>query len=477
MEILQNFIQQTYNDLSRLDKNILQLQKGANSYEVIHSMYRIVHIICGTAGLYGLRGIESISAPVEKILLQATESPTNNIEAIVTEYRNSMDVLLSSLLSTGDEDENTVKNFQTSIEAQDFNQKLSSPNSIETKPIFEKSDIKPTKSLSIEESFDSAAILAIEIAEKLSYYSKEGSSWNSFDSIDSLKQSSNSLLKVFSESKREINGFSIENSLILHSNPINVAISLNSVKIIYSFLDKADAKSKISGDYFTEKFPWAFLESILEVEITQNSHLFGIILENNRKKLGLLTSFFPDTEILPISKQKLASTSTVWFHYEASLSNGQTVYSIDIEKLVKKFGKTPIFVESENENLVVQGTDVLLFLTTFGLLVGIPLQEVKKIQPYSNQTEIENSGAIKIFTLDELQGSNKIPEDMDDYRCLITFKDEKNPIGVLAGKILGVNSESLQISEEPFLQVSIEELDVQGKAQTCFGLATILSKK
>jgi hypothetical protein len=473
MEILQSFIQQTYNDLTRLDKNILQLRKGSNPYEVTQSMYRIVHIICGTASLYGLRGIESISAPVEQILFKATKNPTSGIETILTEYRTGMDTLLSSLLSTGEEDDDAIQKFQTSLEAQDFNHKLSSSYLPENTPIFEKSDLKPSENHSLEESFDRIALLAVEMAENLNQYPEKESVLDAQAVIHSLQGCSSRILRAVYESEREVQGFSIEPCLVLLSNNQNFLIPLSSVRIIYSFTDKIDAESKIAGDYFSEKFPWAFLESILDLEIVNTNGLFGIVLENNKKKLGLLTSCLPDTDVLPIRKQN--SSNNFWLKGEALLSKGRTVHRIDIEQLVEKFGKTSIFVESENQNPVHNGMDVLLFFTVSGALVGVPLPDVEKIQPYPNPQETEFSCPIKIFTLDELQGSNTIPEDI--CRCIIVLKNKKDPIGVLAGKILGVNSDFLQISEEPFLPITVEELDIQGKAQTDFGLATILSKK
>ncbi|TGL59462.1 chemotaxis protein CheA [Leptospira sarikeiensis] len=75
-EIKEAFIQESLELLSGAELHLLQLEKGEFDEEAIHSMFRYVHTVKGTAGMFGYEAIEECSHELETLLDLARSGKT-----------------------------------------------------------------------------------------------------------------------------------------------------------------------------------------------------------------------------------------------------------------------------------------------------------------------------------------------------------------------------------------------------------------
>ncbi|TGJ99151.1 chemotaxis protein CheA [Leptospira semungkisensis] len=75
-EIREAFIQESTELLSSAELLLLQLERGEFDAESIHSMFRAVHTVKGTAGMFGYESIEKCSHELETLLDQARSEKT-----------------------------------------------------------------------------------------------------------------------------------------------------------------------------------------------------------------------------------------------------------------------------------------------------------------------------------------------------------------------------------------------------------------
>ncbi|TGM11206.1 chemotaxis protein CheA [Leptospira selangorensis] len=75
-EIKEAFIQESLELLSGAELHLLQMEKGEFNEEAIHSMFRSVHTVKGTAGMFGYESIEECSHELETLLDLARSGKT-----------------------------------------------------------------------------------------------------------------------------------------------------------------------------------------------------------------------------------------------------------------------------------------------------------------------------------------------------------------------------------------------------------------
>ena len=77
-EILTEFLAESWENLSRLDQEIVDLEKQPRNAELLGSIFRTIHTIKGTCGFIGLTGLGAVAHSVENVLGQMREG---NLEA------------------------------------------------------------------------------------------------------------------------------------------------------------------------------------------------------------------------------------------------------------------------------------------------------------------------------------------------------------------------------------------------------------
>lgn len=67
-EIRDTFISESEELLSSMESNLLILEKDSKNNEGIHSVFRTIHTIKGTSGMFGYEPIEKFTHDVETLL-------------------------------------------------------------------------------------------------------------------------------------------------------------------------------------------------------------------------------------------------------------------------------------------------------------------------------------------------------------------------------------------------------------------------
>jgi two-component system, chemotaxis family, sensor kinase CheA len=105
-EILKEFLAESWENLSRLDQEIVGLEKRPSDKELLASIFRTIHTIKGTCGFIGLPGLGNVAHSAENVLGQmrdGTLSATREAISIVLEAVDTIKFLLQGLEQTGSE--------------------------------------------------------------------------------------------------------------------------------------------------------------------------------------------------------------------------------------------------------------------------------------------------------------------------------------------------------------------------------------
>lgn len=105
-EIVQEFLVESYENLDRLDRELVSLEKNPNDTETLASNFRTIHIIKGTCRFLGFSKLDAIAHAGEKLpsmsrdgVLQLTPVSTTALLPMVDAVRR----MLSSMETTGEE--------------------------------------------------------------------------------------------------------------------------------------------------------------------------------------------------------------------------------------------------------------------------------------------------------------------------------------------------------------------------------------
>ena len=67
-DILQEFLAESWENLSQLDTEIVSLEKDPANSGLLDSIFRTIHTIKGTCGFIGLTGLGSVAHSAENVL-------------------------------------------------------------------------------------------------------------------------------------------------------------------------------------------------------------------------------------------------------------------------------------------------------------------------------------------------------------------------------------------------------------------------
>src|SRR5689334_11949386 len=105
-DILQEFLAESWENLGRLDTEIVALEKSPENADLLASIFRTIHTIKGTCGFIGLTGLGSVAHSAENVLGQMREGALPVTPGAISLVLQAVDVikdLLRGLEATGQE--------------------------------------------------------------------------------------------------------------------------------------------------------------------------------------------------------------------------------------------------------------------------------------------------------------------------------------------------------------------------------------
>jgi two-component system chemotaxis sensor kinase CheA len=129
-DIVKEFIVESTENLDRLDRDLISLEKSPNSKELLGSIFRAVHTVKGTTGFLGFSRLESVAHAGESLLsrlrdgvLALSPSITSGLLAMVDAVRTML-TAIEKTGSDGDTDYAPLIEFLTQLQTQEPDGKL-----------------------------------------------------------------------------------------------------------------------------------------------------------------------------------------------------------------------------------------------------------------------------------------------------------------------------------------------------------------
>src|SRR5690348_9726515 len=115
-DIVREFLTESDENLSRLDRELIELKEKPENSALVASIFRTVHTIKGTCGFLGFAKLETIAHHAENLLSQVRDRRRGLDPALVSLMLETLDAtrcILAAIQKGGDEG---VENFQELIE-------------------------------------------------------------------------------------------------------------------------------------------------------------------------------------------------------------------------------------------------------------------------------------------------------------------------------------------------------------------------
>jgi two-component system chemotaxis sensor kinase CheA len=105
-EVIREFLVESYDNLSRLDQELVELEKRPKDAELLASIFRTMHTIKGTCGFLGFSTLEQISHQAENLLSQLRDGQRELTPELVSVVLTTVDAtrkVLAAIEATGEE--------------------------------------------------------------------------------------------------------------------------------------------------------------------------------------------------------------------------------------------------------------------------------------------------------------------------------------------------------------------------------------
>ena len=67
-DVVKEFLVESYENLDRLDRDLVELEKAPSDHEILSSIFRTIHTIKGTCGFLAFSKLESVAHVGESLL-------------------------------------------------------------------------------------------------------------------------------------------------------------------------------------------------------------------------------------------------------------------------------------------------------------------------------------------------------------------------------------------------------------------------
>src|SRR5664279_5199904 len=105
-EIIREFLVESHENLSRLDQELVELEKRPRDAALLASIFRTIHTIKGTCGFLSFSTLESITHQAESLLSQLRDRErelTSPLVSLILETVDATRKVLASIEATGEE--------------------------------------------------------------------------------------------------------------------------------------------------------------------------------------------------------------------------------------------------------------------------------------------------------------------------------------------------------------------------------------
>src|ERR1700761_4797584 len=105
-EVIREFLVESHENLSRLDQDLVELEKHPKDAALLASIFRTIHTIKGTCGFLGFATLERISHQAENILSQLRDGRrelTPSLVSLILETVDATRRVLASIEAGGEE--------------------------------------------------------------------------------------------------------------------------------------------------------------------------------------------------------------------------------------------------------------------------------------------------------------------------------------------------------------------------------------
>ena len=108
-DVIREFLVESHENLSRLDQELVELEKHPKDAELLASIFRTIHTIKGTCGFLAFSTLERITHQAESLLSQLRDGTRELSPALVSLILDTVDAtrkVLGSIEATGEEGPN-----------------------------------------------------------------------------------------------------------------------------------------------------------------------------------------------------------------------------------------------------------------------------------------------------------------------------------------------------------------------------------
>src|SRR6266496_1216339 len=100
-EIIKEFLVESYENLDRLDRDLIALEKDPGSRDLLASVFRTIHTIKGTSGFLAFNKLAAVTHVGESLLARLRDGQLTLNEEITTALLAMVDAVRQMLISIG----------------------------------------------------------------------------------------------------------------------------------------------------------------------------------------------------------------------------------------------------------------------------------------------------------------------------------------------------------------------------------------
>lgn len=114
-EVLVDFLQESYENLDRVDSELIELEEQPDNRELLSSIFRSMHTIKGTCGFFGFDKLEKVTHIGENLLVKLRDGEYSMTEEIATGLLAMVDAVRAMLLEISTHGHDGTKRYQNLI--------------------------------------------------------------------------------------------------------------------------------------------------------------------------------------------------------------------------------------------------------------------------------------------------------------------------------------------------------------------------
>src|ERR1700728_2387712 len=106
LEVIREFLVESYENLSSLDQKFVELEKRPKDAALLASVFRTIHTIKGTCGFLAFTTLETITHQAESILSQVRDGKrelSRSLVSLIFETVDAIRKILASIETSGEE--------------------------------------------------------------------------------------------------------------------------------------------------------------------------------------------------------------------------------------------------------------------------------------------------------------------------------------------------------------------------------------